>query len=341
MSISTDAAGTRECLGDGLAVCRLVAEARGLDDRGDDRGVLLIVVLGKIGADHEHFFRVQRRKLGTARGDPPGAGHHGERVPRLAGAESVEMSRTQMGHHLRGWHHHHPRVVFKIEAVTLQPEPQQHRVRRPLIHGAERERTRALANEIAQRPAVAHARTPEPLRERDGVAVQIQHDARHALGAGSAYARGGGEEHSRRRMGRVEFAVDHLFTDRRPAEFAREFHGEPVPFKEPEFPGHDDRHAVGEAGEADADGLMAAPAFSIQSRRCWRIFCDGGAVSCPRAKATVRASEMPCSFFIACMNFIHLCLSHSTADSSVPSASSPARAVLRRPHASYISRNRP
>ncbi len=95
--------------------------------------------------------------------DPPAAGHHGEGIPRLPRTVAIEMSRTQVGEHLRRWHHHDRHIIFSIQTISFQPESQQHRMRRPVIDGAECHAASTPLNMIAQRSAVAHTFLPEAL----------------------------------------------------------------------------------------------------------------------------------------------------------------------------------
>jgi len=86
-------------------------------------------------------------------------------------------------------------------------------------------------------------------------AIQIQHERRHAVTGNRAQAERGRDGHRGQGMGRIQFAMDDLVPDRGPAELAAQLHPQAVLLIEAKLPGHDERRAIRQRHEPQAQLL--------------------------------------------------------------------------------------
>src|SRR6266566_5163606 len=73
-----------------FAIIGRPAEFAGLEQSGDERKMLLWMALGKFAPHHEDFFRMSWIELGRGCDAPANACLHGDGVPWLAYAKSIE-----------------------------------------------------------------------------------------------------------------------------------------------------------------------------------------------------------------------------------------------------------
>ena len=211
----------------------------------------------KLAPHHEHFFRMARRNLFARRHAPSRPRQHGEGIPRLADTVAVEMPGLEIRVHLRRRNDHDPHVAVRLDALRAQPLAQEKGVRGAGVDRPEGEGLIALLNCLAQRPPIAHAFFPQGLREGDGVAVQAHHQAGKAFGLDRTEPATRRHDQPRRGVRRFEFAIDDLVANRRPAHLAMQFDSQAVFRIQPEFLRHDDRRAVRQRHEPEAQGTRA------------------------------------------------------------------------------------
>lgn len=245
----------RKQRGEGAAVFRLIAPRGCLPEGAEQSEVLRRAVLGEFAAHHQHFFDVAGVGGGAKRRAPAFALLDRERVPWFAGAIAVERAGHKIAKHLGRRDDGDPDVAGRIESRGAQPVEEHHVMGRKRKHDAERESVFPATTEGlgAQGLGVDDARGPETVRERDGVAMEIHHE-------GGAHVRGrapeselGGPEDRRGRGGGVEFAEGNFVPHGSPADFARELDAQSVAGEEPEFLRHDERRAIRQRHEAEAE----------------------------------------------------------------------------------------
>lgn len=105
--------------------------------------------------------------------------------------------------------------------------------------------------------AIAHAAPPQVFRKSDRVALQIKHQSGQAVRLDAAEAAIRRHDETCRRVRRNEFAVDDFVANRRPADFAMQFHINPEFREQAEFLRHRQRRAIRERNEAHADRMRA------------------------------------------------------------------------------------
>ena len=84
--------------------------------------------------------------------------------------------------------------------------------------------------------------------------AEFNHEAIRLNRAESAIGR---HDEPGRRMSRIEFAIDDLVAHGGPADFAMQFHVEAEPREQAKRLGHDERRAIRERDEADAQRMRA------------------------------------------------------------------------------------
>src|SRR4051812_17756999 len=107
---------------------------------------------------------MSRLEFRTGRNHPPGAGHHGEGVPRIADAITVNVTGPKIRVYLRRRNHDKLYVALRIDAVRAQPISQHKAVRGMLVNDPERQEVWRIANIGRERPSIANAAAPECLR---------------------------------------------------------------------------------------------------------------------------------------------------------------------------------
>jgi hypothetical protein len=128
-------------------------------------------------------------------------------------------------------------------------------MRGPLEHDAEGVGlTSTAAFDLgAHRLRVAHAPLAQVVRKRDGVAVQVQDQARHAIACAGAQPKSGGEGHHGQRMCGVQITVKNLVANRGPARFTAQLNIEIVFGEQPKLLRHDERRGIDERDESDTE----------------------------------------------------------------------------------------
>src|SRR6266540_5822202 len=132
--------------------------------------------LRKGAANHQDFFRVERRKVLTGRDAHAGAGMDRHRRPGFADAVAVEVTELQIGKHLRGWNHDDAHVGIGINLRRFEPLAKQ-----KVVRGVRKDDTKAeglpapIATDfLPQCSRIANAAFPKPAGESDGVTLQTQ-----------------------------------------------------------------------------------------------------------------------------------------------------------------------
>jgi len=125
------------------------------------------------------------------------------------------------------------------------------------IDNAEGESIALVSDDVAERPAVAHAFFPKALGQGDRIAVEIEDETGDTISFDRADSARNGNQHSSGSVSCIKFAVDNLVANRRPADLAREHDFNSVFFKEPEFLRDNERGAVGECGKSESNRLAA------------------------------------------------------------------------------------
>lgn len=100
--------------------------------------------------------------------------------------------------------------------MVAQPLAQQHMVRRPVIHHAQREPLTLAPEMLTQLVAIGGARLGDALRKHDRIPVQIQHETSETMRWHRVQPRRGGHEHAGRCVRRFELTVDNLIPNGRP-----------------------------------------------------------------------------------------------------------------------------
>ena len=133
----------------------------------------------------------------------------GQRIPRLADTEAVELLVGERGDHLRRRNHDALDIAQRIDALRRKPVVQPHRVRA----GRESLREDRLAAERRQRfgqAAVLGKRSGEPVRERDGLTVAVEHHQHGHVRLRTAEAELHAIDEPVERVRRVEIAREQL-----------------------------------------------------------------------------------------------------------------------------------
>ncbi len=156
------------------------------------------------------------------------------------------MPPREVPEHL-GWRHHHDaHVAIRIDAGRAQPFPQVQMVRGKRKYHPQRQRlaTPPGTEMPPQGGAVADAGGPEWLRQREGVALQVEHEGCEDLARGAPEAEFEGPEHRCRGLHRIEFPIDELLAHRGPAHFPPQLDGQSMAVEVALFPGDQQRRGI-------------------------------------------------------------------------------------------------
>ncbi|KGD42529.1 GTP cyclohydrolase 1 1 domain protein [Burkholderia pseudomallei] len=241
----------------------------------------------------ERLLRMIAPHFARRRDRPARAARLGDRIPRLAHAQPVEFARRERADHLRRRNHDAADIVQRIDAVRREPVIQPHRVRagreRLREHGAPAEcRERGL--QLARRAV----RVGEPVRERDRLAVAVQHHRHRQVGARPADAELHAVDEPVQRVRGVELARQQLVANARPRRLPAELERQAVACAELEPLRGDERRGVAQRDEADAQaGAFRHIGGRCFDARCVHAFCTfvqdcECAASSRRAASTIR-----------------------------------------------------
>ena len=147
------------------AVRRIGAPPPGLpqgpQERSDGRAC------GERRGKGQHLLRGVRHDVDAERRDAPQAGLHGDRVPRAADAETVDVAGAQRVDHLRRRHHDHLRRLGKLHAAPSGEGAELVGVGGEREHRRQPQRPALPPPARRDRPEGARRRTRRPRARRD------------------------------------------------------------------------------------------------------------------------------------------------------------------------------
>ena len=196
----------------------------------------------------------------------------GDRIPRRADAEGVDVPVGEALDHVGRRQHHEPHVLVRVDAARRHPEAQVIVVRRERKRHAEGERVLAArlagGDDLGERARRHHRigdasfgggcdRGVERGRHRDGVAVHAERERRDDRHLDVAEAEARGDRHRRDQVRGVEQADVELVAHVRPRHLAHEIDVEAFGRGEALVDRDDQRGRVAKRNEADAQALIA------------------------------------------------------------------------------------
>nr|KGD10733.1 hypothetical protein DO63_5788 [Burkholderia pseudomallei] len=272
---------------------RIVEPRARIEQRAHQQARRIRVQRDELAPARERLFRMVGPHFARRRDRPARAARLGDRIPRLAHAQPVEFARRERADHLRRRNHDAADIVQRIDAVRREPVIQPHRMRagreRLREHGAPAEcRERGL--QLARRAV----RVGEPVRERDRLAVAVQHHRHRQVGARPADAELHAVDEPVQRVRGVELARQQLVANARPRRLPAELERQAVACAELEPLRGDERRGVAQRDEADAQaGAFRHIGGRCFDARCVHAFCTfvqdcECAASSRRAASTIR-----------------------------------------------------
>src|SRR6185369_13858070 len=165
---------------------------------------------------------------------------NGDRIPGFAYAIAVQVAEFKVGKHLRGWDDDNAHIGIGIDSTRPQPLAKQ-----KVLRGKEEDDAKDVgflapdAQDFgAQGSSIANAPVPKFLRERDGIALEAEHQARNATLSLVSERVVDGEGQSGRSVSGIEFAINNLVPNGAPPNFPAQFDVDPVFLEKTKFVRH-------------------------------------------------------------------------------------------------------
>lgn len=98
-----------------------MAELGGLDECGDKADDFRFVVFAKFTRDHEDAFWVGVCDVCGCGGAPAGAGEDGLSIPRIWGAEAIDVPCSEVAGHEEGWQGDDFKLSVMVDFVAGEP----------------------------------------------------------------------------------------------------------------------------------------------------------------------------------------------------------------------------